>query len=357
MYQGSTLSLPTDFIHITSKLAVGQPVTAKEVERLLLAKTPGEIDHLFTFAREQRARCFGTQVFLYGFLYFSTYCRNSCTFCSYRKENGAMDRYRKTTVEIVEAAVAMAASGVHLIDLTMGEDPAFYAPRSEPFADLLKAITAIKDATGLPVMVSPGAVADQQLAGLAEAGADWYACYQETHNRDHYSRLRSGQDYDYRMERKQKALALGMQVEEGILIGAGEDVADIAASLLEMQQSGARQVRAMRFVPPKGYTGKLSSHHIQEETVIAVMRLLMPDRLIPASLDVDGLAGLEKRLDAGANVITSIIPAHCGLAGVANSSLDIEENRRSPDHVAPVVHAGGLEIATSEHYLQMLLQH
>lgn len=111
MYQGSTLSLPTDFIHITSKLAVGQPVTTKEVERLLLAKTPGEIDHLFTLAREQRARCFGTQVFLYGFLYFSTYCRNSCTFCSYRKENGAMDRYRKTTAEIVEAAVAMAASG------------------------------------------------------------------------------------------------------------------------------------------------------------------------------------------------------------------------------------------------------
>ncbi len=356
MYQGSTLSLPTDFIKITSKLVADHPITASEVERLLLAKTPSEINHLYTLAREQRSRNFGSQVFLYGFIYFSTFCRNSCTFCSYRKENSSMVRYRKSTPEIVEAAIEMADSGVHLIDLTMGEDPAFYIPQSAFFDALLKAIEAIKEATGLPVMVSPGAVSDQQLAGLAGAGADWYACYQETHNRDHFSRLRRGQDYDYRMERKHKALALGMQIEEGLLIGTGESAADIADSLLKMRESGVKQVRAMRFVPPAGYQGDLSDHGIREETVTAVMRLLMPERLIPASLDVDGLAGIEERLNAGANVITSIIPAHCGLAGVANSSLDIEANRRSPEHVAPVVRRAGLEVSTHENYLQMLHQ-
>lgn len=49
------------------------------------------------------------------------------------------------------------------------------------------------------------------------------------------------------------------------------------------------------------------------------MRLLFPDKLIPASLDVDGISGLELRLMAGANVVTSIIPPNEGLAGVAQS--------------------------------------
>ena len=45
-----------------------------------------------------------------------------------------------------------------------------------------------------------------------------------------------------------------------------------------------------------------------ELLTIAAMRLAMPDRFIPASLDVDGIAGLERRLRAGANVVTSIVP-------------------------------------------------
>lgn len=84
------------------------------------------------------------------------------------------------------------------------------------------------------------------------------------------------------------------------------------------------------------------------------MRLIMPERLIPASLDVDGLAGLKKRLDAGANVITSIIPPQNGLAGVANHSLDIEDNRRSPEHIQPILEASGLEAATPHQYQEWL---
>ena len=70
--------------------------------------------------------------------------------------------------------------------------------------------------------------------------------------------------------------------------------------------------------------------------MIAVMRLAMPDRLIPASLDVEGIAGLEARLEAGANVVTSIVPPQSGLAGVSQAELDIDAGlRTAPGSAAP----------------------
>jgi methylornithine synthase len=80
------------------------------------------------------------------------------------------------------------------------------------------------------------------------------------------------------------------------------------------------------------------------------MRLIFPDRLIPASLDVDGLDGLKARLDAGANVVTSIVPPEKGLAGVAHNSLDIEDSRRTMAHIVPVLKTCGLQPATTEEY-------
>ena len=51
----------------------------------------------------------------------------------------------------------------------------------------------------------------------------------------------------------------------------------------------------MTFVPQKGtpLDGHAPGKPQKELLTISVMRLLFPDRLIPASLDVDGLAGLK----------------------------------------------------------------
>ncbi len=71
--------------------------------------------------------------------------------------------------------------------------------------------------------------------------------------------------------------------------------------------------------------------------MIAVMRLLFPDRLIPASLDIDGVAGLQARLNAGANVVTSLIPPRLGLAGVAQSTRDIDDGYRTVAGILPLL--------------------
>jgi methylornithine synthase len=340
---------------IIARALSGQPLVREEIEFLLRLRSAQTVSVLFEAARELRSRYFGNRVFLYGFVYFSTWCRNRCHFCFYRRGNRINVRYRKTPAEILEVASALARSGVHLIDLTMGEDP-FFFEHAAGFDLLADIVQAVKKETGLPVMVSTGVPPREALAELASAGADWYACYQETHNRELFARLRPGQSYDERLEMKYFARKLGLLVEEGILTGVGDTLADVVTSIGVMARLGAQQVRVMSFVPQKGTPMErwASPPRLRELVTIAVFRLVFPDRLIPASLDVDGIAGLEDRLKAGANVITSLIPPRVGLAGVSRSSLDIDEGYRTPEGVLPVLERLGLKPANLEDYTRWI---
>jgi len=334
--------------------AYNQQILSKpEVIFLLSLKEKEKIAQLFHVAKSLRQRYFGSKVFLYSFIYFSTYCQNYCTFCSYRAPNTLCKRYRKTEEEIIEAACNSAESGVHLIDLTMGEDP-FYHQRDRGFEFLVKLVERVKTETNLPVMISPGIVPKQVLIALAKAGADWYACYQETHNRQLFSQLRPNQSYDSRLLEKYFAKESGLLVEEGILTGVGESWVDVATSMEVMREIGAHQVRVMSFIPREGIpmSNWPSPPRIHEMIIIAVLRLLFPDRLIPASLDIDGIRGLRGRLEAGANVITSLVPPHTGLAGVCQAFLDIDDGYRTVRGVLPVLEKVGLRAATSEDYIQ-----
>jgi methylornithine synthase len=331
----------------------GESLSARELERLF-AVQGAERELLFRAARELRNRHFGDGIFLYGFLYLSTYCRNDCRFCWYRRSNAACRRYRKADGEVVEAAGRLAESGVHLIDLTLSEDPGLRT--AEGYAALVRLTRKVREASGLPLMLSPGVIPPGVLAGLAAAGADWYACYQETHSRSLFRRLRPGQGFTARMRTKRVARRSGLLLEEGVLCGVGETPRDLARSIRAMARMGADQVRAMSFVPREGIP--LASRHrgdpLRELIAIAVLRLALPDRLIPASLDVDGLAGLPRRLEAGANVVTSLIPSSQGLAGVAQSALDIEEGRRTAKEVREVLKRCGLAPASGAQYAAWL---
>ncbi len=335
---------------ILHKAASGASLLNHEINEILEIRENKEIETLFATARKIREKHFGNKIFLYGFLYISTFCRNNCSFCSFRRTNKNIARYRKHPDAVVEAAHRLSASGVQLIDLTMGED--FYYLHGPGSAFFFDTISRVRKETGLPVMVSPGVAPENFLRKCADAGADWYACYQETYNKRLFTRLRAEQDYETRLKTKVFARNLGMLIEEGILSGVGESVENIAESMKSMRSLDPDQVRVMRFVPGCGIPLQASSESaLIEPTIIAVLRLLFPDRLIPASLDVEGIAGLKKRLMAGANVVTSIVPAGLGLSGVAQSSMDIETGKRSVKKVLEIAASIGLECGTQEDYL------
>ena len=340
-----------DFEEILAKALRQDKLTKEEIVRLLKTREKDRVNSLFRTAGELRARYFADKVFIYGFLYISTYCRNNCRFCFYRSENENSLRYRKTEEEVIEAAVGLAGPGIHLVDLTMGEDP-YYFCGNEGFEMLARLVERVKETVELPVMVSPGVVPERVLERLAAAGADWYACYQETHNLSLFKKLRPGQNYEARLHTKRLAHKFGLLTEEGVLAGVGESPEDMAESIIVMDSLKADQVRAMNFVPRKGTPMErdITDDPLREMVCIAVMRLTLPDRLIPASLDVAGLSGLEKRLAAGANVVTSLVPPDQGLAGVAQSYLDIDKNKRSIASVLSVLANCGLRAASKNDY-------
>ncbi len=326
-------------------------MTKEEIVRILECDDEKEIKALFHEASEIRNRVQGDKIFAYGFVYFTTYCRNNCNFCYFRRGND-IGRYRKSEEEIMALSRALVDSGVDLIDLTMGEDPLYH---KEGFETVTRIIRNLK-ALGTSVMISPGVVPDEIVDKFAEAGADIFALYQETHNRELFKKLRKDQDYDERMHAKLYAKECGMFIEEGILSGVGESPEDVADSLMAMGEMGARQVRVMSFVPQEGSPMENfeTPDRLRELKIIALMRIMYPEALIPASLDVDGIAGLRDRINAGANLITSIIPPRSGLMGVANSVMDVDEGGRTVEEASEILESMGLRIATHEEFADFL---
>ena len=323
----------------------------EEIIHILETEDENEIRELFERAAEVRRRVQADKIFAYGFVYFTTYCRNNCNFCYFRRSNG-IERYRKSEEEILALSKALMDSGVDLIDLTMGEDPLYH---KENFETVIRIIRELK-AMGTSVMISPGVVPDEVIDGFCEAGADIFALYQETHNRELFKRLRKDQSYDERMHAKLYARDRGMYIEEGILSGVGETDSDVADSLLAMGEMGARQVRVMSFVPQEGSPMEnfKTPDRMRELKIIALMRIMYPEALIPASLDVDGIAGLRDRINAGANLITSIIPPRSGLMGVAHSVMDVDEGGRTVEEASEILRSMGLRIADHKEFVDFL---
>lgn len=330
----------------------GETLNKTDILSLLSISDSSEMEELFLAANTIRNRHFGNRVYLYGFVYFSTWCKNNCNFCYYRRSND-IERYRKTPDEVVLLAQSLADSGVNLIDLTMGEDPQYH---NENFACVIDITKRIKKATDLPVMISPGVVSNDIISRFKALDVEWYALYQETHNRALYDRLRIHQDYDSRMDAKSYAKTLGMLLEEGILVGVGETMDDIADSILEMRRLNASQVRVMSFVPQQGspMADLPVPDKLLEIKVIATLRLAHPKALIPASLDIEGIKGLSIRLDAGANVVTSIIPPNTGLVGVAQNTMDVDAGGRTVREVTAILSQKGLQVATTQEYRNVL---
>lgn len=322
--------------------------TKEELVKILSSDDTEELEILFDTARRIRKEIQGDKIFAYGFVYFTTFCRNNCNFCYYRKSND-IERYRKTVEEILATSKALIDSGVNLIDLTMGEDPEYHKEEFDTVVDIIK---TIKNQYNTPVMISPGVVENKIIEKLADAGADWYALYQETHNRELFKKLRAGQDYDKRMNAKLYAKERGMLIEEGLLAGVGENNQDIADSLITMGEIGAKQVRVMSFVPQEGSPMESckTPNRLKELKIIALMRIMYPHALIPASLDVDGIKGLEDRVNAGANLITSIIPPKSGFMGVAHNTMDVDEGGRTVEEARNILADMGLRIASREEY-------
>ena len=327
----------------------GQHPTVDEMETVLAYNDPEFNSALYSAASRVRDKNFGKSIFMYGFVYFSTYCKNNCNFCYFRRSN-SIDRYRKNRDEVLDIARGLEKAGINLVDLTMGEDPKLYA---DDYSGIVNIVKDVRDTVDTGIMISPGAVSRSTMPRLRNAGADILAVYQETTNRDLFAKLRVEQDFDFRMNQKIWAREAGMLTEDGMLVGIGDTPRDRAEHIKIMGDIKCNQIRAMTFIPQRGTPLQDISQPVDytdELKAISVMRLAYPDALIPASLDVEGTVGLKSRVDAGASVITSIVPPNIGLAGVAQPKFNIDDGHRSLNYVRNLAESIGRREATMKEF-------
>lgn len=329
----------------------GASLSDEDLKKLLAIESEEELEKLYRTARKVRDHFFGNRVFLNCFIYFSTYCKNRCAFCYYNCEND-IKRYRLTREDIKETCKVLKGAGFHMIDLTMGEDP-YYYDKPERFVELVR---TVKEELNLPIMISPGVMNNEILLKARENGADFLALYQETYDRERYAKLRVGQSFEGRVNARRFAKENGYCVEDGLLTGIGNDIESTVLSLRGMKANNPDMVRVMTFIPQEGtpLEGAQQSSNLSELKIIAVQRLFFPDRLIPASLDVEGIDGMVHRLNAGANIVTSILPPNSELDGVANYDRGLKERDRDIKSVISRLESLGMEPASQADFEKVL---
>ena len=333
------------------KVINGFELSDDHLRYLLSLETEEELEKLYSAAKIVKNYYFGNRVFLNCFIYFSTYCKNQCAFCYYNCKN-EINRYRLSKEEIKETCKALKGAGFHMIDLTMGEDPYFYE-EPERFVELVE---TVKEELELPIMISPGVIDDVTLLKAREKGANFFALYQETYDLELYRKLRVGQSFEGRTRSRLFAKEQGYCIEDGILTGVGNNIDSTILSLKGMKSNDPDMVRVMTFLPQEGtpLEGFKEKSDLSELKIIAVLRLMFPKCLIPASLDLEGIEGMVHRLNAGANIVTSILPSDSKLEGVANYDRDLEERDRDIKSVLRKLESIGMEPAHQSEFETVL---
>ncbi len=276
----------------------------EEMRRLLEHMTDEEEQFLFECAREVSKKHYGKAVFLRGLIEFSSWCRNDCYYCGLRHSNRKAERYRLSKEQILTCADKGYELGFRTIVLQSGEDPFF---RDE---DICSIVSGIKDAhPDCAVTLSIGEKSRESYQRYYDAGADRYLLRHETSNLQHYRFLHPE---PLTIENRKRCLKdlreIGFQTGCGIMVGSpGQTMDHILEDLYFMAQFRPHMVGIGPFIPHKDtpFAGEKSGTVSDTLHLLAVIRLMLPDVLLPATTalgTIDPL-GREKGILAGANVI------------------------------------------------------
>lgn len=199
--------------------ALAEPAGTYSLRRLSALVSPAAEDYLEEMAQAAHrltVQRFGRTMRLYGPLYVSNYCSNSCRYCGFNRLNKSQ-RTRLTIEEALQEANIIAGKGFRDILLVSGEDRQFVT--IDYLAELAKKLRAKFASISMEVYQ----MSSTEYAKLFEAGIEGVTIYQETYNRrayDYYHPAGPKSDYDNRLLAPDIIAGAGMrEVGLGALLG------------------------------------------------------------------------------------------------------------------------------------------
>ncbi|MFA7565911.1 MAG: [FeFe] hydrogenase H-cluster radical SAM maturase HydE [Alkalispirochaeta sp.] len=260
------------------------------------------LEALYTSARKVCTEECGTGVLVRGIVEFSSYCKNSCTYCGLRSQNGSAGRYRLSTQAILSSVGKLYRLGVRTVVLQSGEDP-------ELSADWVSSLVAqIKERWDIAVTLSLGEWPRSSYRQWREAGADRYLLKIETTDIQLYHRLHPGMNYSNRLRCIDDLEELGYQTGSGIIVGLpGQSDASIAKDLQFLYERDFDMISIGPFIPhPRTPLAHYPAGSIERTcTALALIRCLSKNSHLPATSALAATNPDRRHLGllAGANVI------------------------------------------------------
>ncbi len=277
---------------------------ASDEELLFLMGTDYDASVLFEAADRVRRRVYGNEVYIRGLIEISNHCRNNCLYCGIRASNTNVCRYRLTKEQILGCCAAGYELGFRTFVMQGGEDGAF---DDDTMCEIVSAIKA--EYPDCAVTLSLGERSRESYTRLFDAGADRYLLRHETANDEHYASLHPPA---MKLANRKKCLFdlkdIGYQVGSGFMVGSpGQTLEHLLADLRFLQILEPDMIGIGPFISHRDTPFADCDNGSLDLTVklVAILRLLFPQALIPATTALGTIApdGRERALRAGANVV------------------------------------------------------
>jgi 2-iminoacetate synthase len=204
------------FVDTFNKLPEQKSALLKKFEQLIAPTSNEQLEAMAAESQKLTRRNFGKTMRLFAPLYVSNECVNNCTYCGFSRDNPIL-RTTLTIEQVVTEARHLHSLGFRNILLVAGEHPKFVSD-----GYLQNCIDAIK--SFIPtVAIEVGPMEDHQYAEIVDHGGEGLIVYQESYQREVYSKLHTAgpkKNFDWRLECPERAYAGGFRrIGIGALFG------------------------------------------------------------------------------------------------------------------------------------------
>ncbi|RDY24475.1 [FeFe] hydrogenase H-cluster radical SAM maturase HydE [Romboutsia maritimum] len=290
--------------NLIDKLYYSKNLSKEELTSLIDNRNDEISKYLFDKSSSVSCNKFGKNIYIRGLIEFTNYCKNDCYYCGIRKSNKNAKRYRLSEDEILSSCEMGYNLGFRTFVLQGGEDLAF---KDDIMINIIKKIR--NKYSDCAITLSVGEKSYDTYLKYYNAGANRYLLRHETSNDKHYNMLHPE---NLSLSNRKNCLydlkKIGFQVGTGFMVGSPYQTTDnIVEDLMFIKELSPEMVGIGPFVPhcDTKFAGFKGGSLELTLFLIGIIRLMLPDSLIPATTAVGTIdpIGREKAILSGSNVL------------------------------------------------------
>ncbi len=201
----------------------GALLTPRDVA-VLANTTDGELwEAVFETANAIKQTVYGNRIVLFAPVYLSSPCVNNCTYCGFRRSNGAVQKRTLTAEEVEREGEVLINSGHKRLIVVYGEHP---SSDHRYICDTISTLYGLKRGPGeiRRVNVNAAPLSVDEYRDVRSVGIGTYQVFQETYHHKTYGKIHPRGtlkgEYPWRLFALHRALEAGVDdVAIGVLFG------------------------------------------------------------------------------------------------------------------------------------------